>query len=110
MKSLDQHKEGFLEFLSYLPITQMEDDIKGNGDLLIEYLYKKLNYAIDETKDKRYRKIYHDLGICSIYVFLDPAYGDPFRWILREIKKTDFELYALPPHLWRVNNTHKTGR
>jgi len=109
IKDLNHYKEGFLEFLDILPISQMEDDIKCDHDQLIEHLYKKLNYCIDEIKDTRYKKIYHQLGICSIYALIDPIYGDPIRWIFNEIKKTSFELEAKPLRLWRVNNTHKSG-
>lgn len=109
IKDLNYYKEGFLEFLDILPIDQMEDDIKCNHDQLIEHLYEKLNYAIDETKDSRYKKINHDLGICSIYALIDPIYGDPIRWIFHEVKKSSFDLKAKPPRLWRVNNTHKSG-
>jgi len=109
IKNLDHYKEGFLEFLDILPISQMEEDIKGFNDERISELYGKLQEAINETKDSRYKKIYHKLGICSIYTLIDPIYGDPVRWILHEIQKSDFDLEAKPPRLWRVNNTHKSG-
>ena len=109
IKDLDYYKEGFLEFLDILPINQMENDIKGSSDDLICELYGKLQYAVNETTDSRYKKIYHDLGICSIYALIDPIYGDPVRWIFHEVKKSNFDLKAKPPRLWRVNNTHKSG-
>ena len=109
IKRLNHYKEGFLEFLDILPIQQMENDIKCNHDQLIEYLYEKLNRGINETTDSRYKKIYHDLGICSIYTLIDPCYGDPVRWIFHGIKKSSFDLKAKHPRQWRVNNTHKSG-
>jgi len=73
IKNLDHYKEGFLEFLDILPIDAMEDDIKCDRDQLIEHLYEKLNHCIDKTTDSRYKKIYHDLGICSIYALSKTA-------------------------------------
>jgi len=109
IKNLDRYKEGFLEFLDILPISQMENDIKCDHDQLIEHLYEKLQYVIDETKDSRYKKIYHKLGICSIYSLIDPIYGDIIRFLFQDLKKTSFEMKEKPPGLWRVNNTHKSG-
>lgn len=110
IKDLGYYKESFLEFLDILPISQMEFDIKNNNDDLIKNLYAKLQYCVKETNDSRYKKIYHKLGICSIYSLLDPLYGDIMRFMLHGIRKSGFDLHAKPPRLWRVNNTHKTGR
>ncbi|MBA7496534.1 hypothetical protein ES702_07143 [subsurface metagenome] len=109
IKQLNQYKENFLEFFDILPIDQMEKDIKGSSDSLISELYGKLQYAIDETHYSRYKKIYHKVGICSIYSLMDPLYGDLIRWMFYEIKKSDFDLKAKPPRLWRVNNNHRSG-
>ena len=110
IKKLNPHKEEFLEFLEFLPISSMEEDIKSSYDHLIKHLYGKLICCVDESRDSRYKKIYHDLGICSIYALIDPMYGDPVRWLLHEVKKSSFDIEAKPFRFWRVNNTNKTGR
>lgn len=104
IKKLNPYKELFLTALDGLPIEAMEEDIKGSGDPLITQLYTDLLKAVDLVKWPKYKKVYRQLGICSIYALVDPCYGDPLRWMLHNIQRSPkLDIKAKAPRNWRVN-------
>lgn len=101
IKTFDKYKKVFEDFIEVLPLKEMEENIQNSNDPFVNKLYQSVISAEQQTKDPRYKKIYHNIGIIGIYSLFDIVYSDYIRWIFSQTKNLNFN--AKPPNFWRIN-------
>jgi hypothetical protein len=88
-------------FFEFLPLTDMESDIKDFGDPFQKSLYQTFLETLENIHSPRDRDYFYKYGICALYSLFDPIYADPLKYLLKKQGLQDLDVKT--PKNWRTN-------
>ena len=101
IKDFDQYKRIMDPFFEFLPLKDMELDIRDFGDPFQKSLYFNFRSTLEKIQSPRDRDYFYKYGICALYSLFDPIYADPLKYLLKHNDLKDLEIKH--PYHWRTN-------